>query len=140
MDTLAEYIFRPALSYLFIPFLAAGPIPLIHYILFIPRIMRATRKKFHNFKFRVVLQVLLGLVFLSFAFLAEFPMAASLSLETLFRNWILILTFSLLLLKTKEGSKLETFQIALVSFFAVTVLNLIIGVVFINVFDIWLTV
>jgi hypothetical protein len=44
------------------------------------------------------------------------------------------------LLKAKEGSKFETFQMALVSFFAVAFLNLIIVGIVIKVFGIMWTV
>lgn len=140
METLAEYIFEPAISYLIIPFIATGPVPIIMYIMLAPLAMRAIRKRFHSFKFRIILQILLGLIFLIFGFIAEFPSGASLSLDTLFRNWILILTFSFLLLKAKEGSKFETFQMAIVSFFAVTFLNLIIGAIVVNLSGMMLTV
>jgi|MDSW01.2.fsa_nt_gb hypothetical protein len=141
METLVEYIFFPALSYLFL-FFPTGPFAIIIYIMFIPKVMKTIRKRFHSFKFRIISQILLGFLFLWFGLLVElFRLHTSSGvLDALFKSWILILAFSFLLLKAKEGSKFETFQMALVSFFAVAFLNLIIVGIVIKVFGIMWTV
>ena len=141
MEILAEYIFFPTLSYLFLSF-PTGPFAIVIYIMLIPKVMKSIRKRFHSFKFRIISQILLFFLLCFFGLAAEvFRLHTSSGvLDALFKRWILILPFSFLLLKVKEGSKFETFQMALVSFFAVAFLNLIIALVVIRVFGIMWTV